>query len=326
VRERAVLIAEFCQNHKGDREILRRMVHEAAGAGADYAKLQAIRSRDLTFRERFEQGEQHADGSPKTIQRPFTPELERLSKLDLTLDDEAWFVEECWRAGIAPMTTVFTRAAVPELRQLGYEAVKIASYDCASYPLLRDVRRSWATVVVSTGATFDEEVERAAEVLAGTDFTLLHAVTVYPTPLAEVHLRRMTFLRRFAPRVGYSDHTAPAETGLAASKLALALGATCLERHFTVLGADETRDGPVSVTPGMLRELRAFADLPRPERMARIARDHPDWERMLGSVSRPLSPDELRNRDYYRGRFASKVDGRVVYNWEEDPELDMRVG
>jgi N,N'-diacetyllegionaminate synthase len=326
VSVRPVLIAECCQNHNGDREILKRMIHEAAEAGADWVKLQAMRSRDLAFRERFEEGEPASEGSRGTIRRPYAAEVERLSKLDLTLEDEAWFVAECWRAGAAPMTTVVTRTAVPELRELGYEGIKIASYDCASYPLLRDVRRFWSTIVVSTGATFDEEVARAAETLAGTDLTLLHAVTVYPTPLDEVHLRRMSFLRRFTPRVGYSDHTAPAQTGLAAAKAALALGATCLERHFTVLGADDSRDGPVSVTPAMLRELRAFADLPRAERMARVAREHPDWERMLGSASRPLTPDELRNRDYYRGRFASRLDGRVVYNWEEDAELDALVG
>jgi N,N'-diacetyllegionaminate synthase len=316
---RPMLIAECCQNHNGDREILRRMIHEAAEAGADHVKLQSIRSRDLTLRERFEEGEIGPDGEPRTIKRPYGPELERLAKLDLTLADEAWFVEECRRAGVAPMTTVFTRAGVLEVEGLGYEAVKIASYDCASYPLLRDVRSRWSTIVVSTGATFDEEIERAADVLAGAEYTFLHCVTIYPTPLDELHLGRMGFLRRFTPRVGYSDHTRPAETGLWASKLALALGATCVERHFTILPADRSKDGPVSITPELLRELRAFADLSRPERMKQIRAGFPEWEGAVGQARRPLSSEELRNRDYYRGRFASKVDGRDVYNWEDEP-------
>lgn len=317
---RPILIAECCQNHNGDRDILQRMIHAAAEAGADHVKLQTIRSRELTRRERFEEGEVADDGTTTAIKRPYGPELERLSNLDLSLEDEAWFIEECWRAGVAPMTTVFTRAAVPEVCDLGYEAIKIASYDCASYPLLRDVRRFWSRIYVSTGATHDEEIRKAAEILKGSNFSFLHCVTIYPTPMSELHLRRMAFLRRFTPNVGYSDHTKPADTGLWASKIALALGASCIERHFTILEADQSRDGPVSVTPSMLRELREFADLSRSERMARVREGYPSWGETLGQARRPLSSDELLNRDYYRGRFASRVGERWLYNWEEDEE------
>lgn len=319
---RPILIAECCQNHNGSREILKRMIHEATAAGADYVKLQTIRSAELTHRPRFDTGEVGPDGQVRVIQRPYAAERERLARLDLTLDDEAWFVDECVRAGVAPMTTCFTRAAAWQVKDLGYEAVKVASYDCPSFPLLRDLRRWCKTLVVSTGACFDTEIERAAEELSGVDLTLLHCVTIYPTAFEQMHLRRMTWLRRFAPRVGLSDHSRTAADGLRASRLALALGADCIERHFTVLGESETKDGPVSITPAMLSELRAFADLPRPERMARLVADDPDWEPGLGHAQRELSAAELLNRDYYRGRFASKVDGRNVFNWEDVP-LDL---
>jgi N,N'-diacetyllegionaminate synthase len=317
---RPVLIAECCQNHNGSRETLKRMIHEAAAAGADYAKIQAIRSREVAHRERFEQGVSE-NGVQKVIKRPYQPEVERLAKLDLTLDDEAWFVEECRRAGIASMTTVFTRTGCREIADLGFSAVKVASYDCKSYPLLRDLRKYWQTIIVSTGATLDDEIARAAQELAGTDLTMLHCVTLYPTPLSELHMRRMDWLRRFSAKVGFSDHTKPADTGLAASKIAFALGADCIERHYTVLEPGETRDGPVSITPAHLRELRAFADRPRPERMAIVKKEHPEWEQTLGKVHRALSPAEWLNRDYYAGRFVSKVGGRDVFNWE-DVDLD----
>lgn len=319
---RPILIAECCQNHKGDREVLKRMIHVAAENGADYVKIQALRSREVTFRERFEEGITDADGTVRAIKRPYQTEVDRLSKLDLTLDDEAWFVTECLRAGVAPMTTAFTRTAAREIKDMGYEAIKVASYDCRSYPLLRDLKRWWSTLFVSTGATFDEEIERAAEVLQGVDFTFLHCVTIYPTPMEEMHLRRMSYLRRFTPKVGFSDHSAPAKDNLWASKIALALGADCVERHFTVLDAGETRDGPVSITPEMLRELREFADRPRRERMEIVQREYPDWERTLGSARRKLSHTEMLNRDYYAGRVASKVGGRDVFNWE-DVEIDV---
>lgn len=313
-----IIIAEACQNHNGDRELLKRMIHEAAEGGADYVKIQSIRAREVAFRERFEAGVTGPDGLQKAIKRPYAPEVERMKRLELSLDDEAWFVEECLRAGIRSMTTVFTRSTAAEVKDLGFEAVKIASYDCASFPLLRDVRKWWSQVVVSTGATHDAEIERAAEELRGTPFVFLHCVTIYPTPIPEFNLKRMNWLRRFTPHVGLSDHSRVSSDGVWASKIALALGAEWIERHFTVLGVDDTKDGPVSITPTHLRELRAFADRPRLERMAILRREYPEWEKALGRIRRSLSHAELLNRDYYRGRFASKNGDRVVYNWEDD--------
>ncbi|MBX2916340.1 MAG: N-acetylneuraminate synthase family protein [Cyclobacteriaceae bacterium] len=315
---RPILIAECCQNHNGDQEILKRMIYSAAEHGADYVKIQAIRSRELTHRERFDEGVTE-NGTVKVIKRPYAPELERLSKLDLSLDVERWFVEECWKAGVAPLTTAFTRTAAAEIKDLGYEAIKVASYDCASFPLLEYLRKYWNTIFVSTGATHDEEIEQAAAILQGTNFSFLHCVTMYPTPMEELHLRRMTYLRRFTNKVGYSDHSKIADTDLWASKIALALGADCVERHFTILEPHETKDGPVSINPKQLKELRVFADRDRQERMAIITKEYPQWVNSLGQANRPLSQAELLNRDYYRGRFASKVKDKVIYNWEALP-------
>ena len=317
---RPTLIAECCQNHNGRRDVLQSMIQQAAENGADYVKIQAIRSREVAFRERFEEGVTDADGTKRVIKRPYAPERERLAKLDLSIEDEQWFVTECLRYGVKPMTTVFTRSAAREVKDLGYEAVKIASYDCRSYPLLRDVKQWWSTIVVSTGATYNEEIEQAAEILKGVDdLTFLHCVTLYPTPMNELHFRRMGYLRRFSAKVGFSDHSAvtPGDK-MWATKISLALGATCVERHYTILPAGESRDGPVSITPSMLAELRAFADRPRPEMMEIVRREYPEWEKALGQAQRTLSPAELLNRDYYSGRFATHLpNSRVVYNWED---------
>ena len=312
-----ILIAECCQNHNGNREILKKMIHEAAANGADYVKIQAIRSKELTHRERFDTGKTDEKGNTLVIKRPYQPEFERLSKLDLSLDDEAWFVEECWRAGVAPMTTAFSRTGLREIKDLGYEAIKIASYDCASFPLLRESKQYCKTIFVSTGATYDHEIAKAAEILSDVDFHILHCVTIYPTPMDDLNLRRMSFLRKFCRHVGYSDHSKVETTHLWASKIALALGASCIERHFTVLEKDETRDGPVSIRPHQLKELYDFSRLGRNEMMAIIRKEYPEWEKSLGSATRPLSHAELLNRDYYRGRFASLVNNEFIYNWEE---------
>lgn len=315
--ERALLIAECCQNHMGRRDVLGRMIHEAAENGADYVKIQALYSKDLAFRERFEEGDTGPDGSVRAIRRPYAAERDRLAGLDLDPDDEQWFVDECARAGVRSMVTVFTREAAPRLGSMGFDAVKIASYDCPSYPLLRDVRQHWARIFVSTGATRDHEVRRAASELRGTSFAFLHCVTLYPTPPDQLHLRRMAFLRSFTPEVGFSDHTRPAADGLVASKAALAFGADVVERHFTVLDPGETRDGPVSIDASMLKELRDFADRPRPERVSMLRAAFPGWESTLGEAHRELTQPELLNRDYYAGRVVSTIGGRRLSNWED---------
>jgi N,N'-diacetyllegionaminate synthase len=312
-----IIIAECCQNHNGNLEILKRQIHAAAENGADYVKIQAIRSRELTHRVRFEEGLVDENGHIRAIKRPFSAEYERLKKLDLTLENERFFVEECWRSGIAPMTTAFSVTASREIKDMGYEAIKIASYDCASYSLLREVKKYWSNIFVSTGATYDDEIEKAVNELKNVNLYLLHCVTIYPTPMENLNLRRLGYLRRFSNKVGYSDHTHVETTDLWASKIALALGASCIERHFTVLEKDETKDGPVSIKPYQLRELCEFAKLSRFEMMSIIKEKYPSWETTLGSAQRELTPEEKLNRDYYRGRFASLVDGNHIYNWEE---------
>jgi sialic acid synthase SpsE len=315
MNDKSIIIAECCQNHNGKKELLKKMIHMAAENGADYVKIQAIKSRDLSFRERFENGEIDNEGLIKTIKRPYKAELERLEKLDLTLDDEFWFVRECKIAGVKSMTTIFTRTAVKEVSETGYDAIKIASYDCASIPLLNDIKKLNKKMFISTGATYDSEIQEAVNNLKDVDFELLHCVTIYPTPLNELHLNRIKFLKKFTPNVGYSDHSKPSKTGLMASKIALALGATNIERHYTVLSENETKDGPVSINPEMLNQLRFFADLNNSDQWEIINKDYPNWKVSLGNANRKLSHLELLNRDYYRGRFINRIGDNEFFNW-----------
>jgi len=312
------IIAELCQNHKGDRSVLKDMIWEAARAGADYAKIQSIRADELTSRERFEEGCVEG-GVVKTIARPYKAEYVRLKPMDLDEETHLWFIEECGRAGIKPLTTVFTRAVVRMAARLPWREVKVASYDCGSYPMLRELRANFEHLYVSTGATYDEEIEEAARILDGHRFTFLHCITIYPTPLGELNLARMNYLRRFTPTVGFSDHSLVARDGIKASIVAISLGADVIERHFSVLPPEATKDGPVSISPRLLRDLVAFARMPVEEVQAHIEKDIPEASQMMGRERRALSHAELLNRDYYRGRFASRLGGSWVYNWEDRP-------
>jgi len=314
------IIAELCQNHNGAESILREMVFAAAESGADYAKVQSMLADDLTRRDRFEEGRWEGD-TQVAIKRPYRPEYERLKPMDLDDDAHFRFVETCREAGIKPLTSVFSRSRVPFLASLGFDAIKVASYDCASLPLLRELKENFSHLYISTGATHDDEIRAAAECLGNHPFTFLHCVTIYPTPLDKMHLARLKYLRRFTPYVGFSDHSLVARDGIKASAVALHLGANVIERHFTVLKPEETKDGPVSIDPPQLAELVRVARMTTEERRDWIAREIGDFSQMIGTAKRSLSQAELLNRDYYRGRFASRVGDDIVYNWEDRPVI-----
>jgi sialic acid synthase SpsE len=306
------IIAEFCQNFNGDQEILKKLIYAAAAAGATHAKLQSYLSSELTPRPEFEIGD------PRGIDRPYQPEFERLKKADLSDEDVKWFIKECKIAGITPLITIFTRGRAKTLGPLGWDEVKIASYDCASWPLLNDLKPYFKHFYISTGATYDEEIKKTAEFMADKSFTFLHCVTKYPTKLEDSNLARLKWLRQFTPSIGYSDHSLVARDGILASLAALALGADVIERHFTVLEADKTKDGPVSITPELLKELVDWSKKEPTEIKEYLDKIKPDWQEiMLGSAKRELTEEELRNRSYYRGRFATRVGDDWVYNWED---------
>ncbi len=309
------IIAEFCQNHRGNLDTLKEMVRAAAEAGADYAKIQSMRADDLVYRERFEEG-RVIDGKPYAIKRPYKDEYQRLKPMDLSDEAHGTFIDECKSAGIAPLTTVFSRSRIPFLAGRPWREIKVASYDCASYPMIRELAERFDHLFISTGATYDDELEKTAKILKGRSFTFLHCVTVYPTPLDRMNLARLGYLRKLAKSVGFSDHSLVERDGLKASIAALYHGADFIERHFTIMDKALTRDGPVSVNPAQLKELVAYAKMGKSE-LEEQARKIPELEAMKGKKYPGLSPEEVLNRDYYRGRFASRVKGVVVFNWEE---------
>jgi N,N'-diacetyllegionaminate synthase len=315
------IIAELCQNHLGKREILGQMIEAAARAGADYVKGQMIFSEDLTYRERFEAGAVEDNGVMKSLRRPYQPELERLQKLDLTEADYRWFVEEAIKNKVRPLLTIYSRKRIGLAAKLPWpeKVVKVASYDCASYPLLKELCEAFDHLIISVGGTFDEEIAKAAELIKsrGKKLTFLHCVTSYPNTLEMCNLARLGWLRQFTDSVGWSDHTLFERDGLKAAKTAVVLGADMVERHFTILPPDQTKDGPVSITPEALQELSEFRNLPKDKQKQLLEKELPDWPKLLGWEQREMTHKEMLNRDYYRGRFASLVNGQWIYNWEE---------
>ncbi len=321
------IIAEICQNHNGNRDNLERMIRAAAENGADIVKMQTIYSSDVTKRNRFENGAVDESGKQIVIKRPYGAEVERLSKLDLSLDDHLFFIDMCNELGVIPMTTVFARHRARDIGELPWTGkwIKIASYDCASVPFIKELAAYFDNFIISTGATYDHEIEATARAMndLGKNFVFLHCVTSYPNTVEMGNLKRMDWLRKYTPHVGWSDHSLVERDRTIMAKVAIMRGADYIERHFTIFPASETKDGPVSLTPEMLRELSDFRDLAQEEQLALIQNEYPNWEIMLGEETRDMTHTELLNRDYYRGRFASPVQNQAgpeedqwTYNWE----------
>ncbi|MDP3800087.1 MAG: N-acetylneuraminate synthase family protein [bacterium] len=316
------IIVELCQNHNGDRQVLKDMILAAKENGADIVKGQIIFSQDVTHRERFDEGEEEHNGVRKTIKRPYLAEFERMKSVDLSEDDYKFFVSECNRIGITPMLTVFSRNRISFAGSLPYQGeklVKVASYDCGSLQMIKELSEKFDNLIISTGASFDDEIKHTADFLnkAGKKFTFLHCVTSYPNTVAMANLARMEWLRQFTPNVGWSDHSLISRDGIKMSKVAIMLGADYIERHFTILPADKTKDGPVSINPEQLKELSLFAKLSKDEQKNIVEKEIPNWKVMVGFTERDMTHTEMLNRDYYRGRFASLVNSEWVYNWED---------
>jgi len=292
------------------------MVWRAADSGADYAKIQTIFAEDITRRERFEEG--FRDRTTNSLmKRPYAAEYARLKPLELDKKGHEVFLSECQAYGIKPLTTVFTRSRIPFAYDLGFKEIKVGSADCSSFPMIMELRERFEHIYVSTGMTFDHEVQQTARILSGSSFSLLHCVSVYPTPLEDLNLARISRLLRLAKEVGFSDHTLVEKDGLKAAAAALLLNAQVIERHFTIVDRSVTKDGPVSINPRELKELVEISRMSKEELRKYVNLQVPELNLMIGVEDKTPSDEELRNRDYYRGRFASRVNGNMIYNWED---------
>ncbi len=308
-------IAEFCQNHNGDFELLKEMIYAAKESGCEYAKIQTIFANMLSKRERFENGVVK-NNVTLSIKRPYDLEYQRLKKLELSIKQQEEFILICKKVGIKPLTTIFTKDSLEMIKKIGFDDIKVASYDCSSIPLLNLIKNKFNKIFISTGATYDSEIKKAAQELNNFDVTFFHCVTMYPTPLSEYHLSRMNFLRNFSTEVGWSDHSLVDRDGILGSCAAVYFGADWIERHFTILSSSETKDGPVSINPNQTKELIEFSKLSKSDQRLYLEENFKNYNITLGQEKRDLSSSELLNRDYYRGRFCSNSFKKSKFNWE----------
>lgn len=248
---KTLIIAEAGVNHNGDLDMARRLVDVAAEAGADLVKFQTFKADRLVATDApkaaYQQRASHADETQHAMIR----------RLELSPAAHEALIGHCKSRGIGFFSTAFDLESIDLLVSLGLDRFKIPSGEITNLPYLRRIGSFGKPVLLSTGMASMADIEAALEVLetVGTPrdrITVLHCNTEYPTPMGDVNLRAMQTLQRaFDVTVGYSDHTEGIEIAVAA----VALGATVIEKHFTL---DRSLPGPdhrASLEPGELRAM-----------------------------------------------------------------------
>lgn len=273
---RVLVIAEAGVNHNGDPALARRLVEEAARAGADLVKFQTFSADRLVT-----QSARKADYQRQTTDATESQHA-MIRRLELSEAAHRMLAGHCRQHGIGFFSSGFDEASIDFLAELGLECFKIPSGEITNLPYLRHIGRLGKPVILSSGMSRLDEIEAALRVLeaAGTRrglITVLHCNTEYPTPMEDVNLRAMqTIKEAFGVAVGYSDHTEGTEVAVAA----VALGATVIEKHFTL---DRNLPGP---------DHRASLE---PDEFKAMVRAIRNIELALGDGTKRPSPSESKN-------------------------------
>lgn len=247
--DRVIIIAEAGVNHNGSVSLAKKMVDAAKEAGADYVKFQTFVPQALvaSYASKAEY-QKAATGSDET-------QLQMLNKLALTKDNFKELRDYCSTVGIGFISTPFDMGSIDFLESFDMDFWKIPSGEVTNFPYLVAMAKTGRKIIMSTGMCNLSEIKDAIEVLESNgadDITLLHCNTQYPTPFDDVNLQAIkTISESTGKPVGYSDHTLGIEIPIAA----VAIGASVIEKHFTL---DRNMGGPdhkASLTPDELKEM-----------------------------------------------------------------------
>ena len=281
---RTLIIAEAGVNHNGSLEMAKQLVDSAKACGADIVKFQTAKLDSLVSKTAHMADYQKKNTGKEESQK------DMLKKLLLSFDEFIELAQYCKEVGIYFLSTPFDIESIHFLNNM-QDIWKVPSGEITNYPYLVEIAKTGKKVILSTGMAEMEEIESALRVLEenGTrDITILHCTTEYPAPLKDVNLNVMRTIREtFGHPVGYSDHTQGIEVDLAA----VALGATVIEKHFTL---DRNLPGPDHKASLEPNELKAMVDGIRKIELA------------LGSYEKIPSEVEIKNRDVARKSIVAK--------------------
>ena len=279
-RKRVIIIAEIGVNHNGSLELAKRLVDEAASAGADYAKFQTFQAAKLA-----------ATDAPvadyQKLQFEGSNQVDLLASLELTHREFEEIVAHCESVGIGFLTTAHDLDSAAFVFDLDSDFVKVPSGDITNFPFLQLVGGQGKPVLLSTGASNEDEVFEAisvleAEGLSRQQITVMQCTTEYPAPIHDANLLAMVRMsKKWGVGMGFSDHT----EGHVAAVAAIALGATVLEKHITLDRSMVGPDHAASLEP------TEFATMALAVRGVSVA---------LGSDQKRITSSESRNREIIR--------------------------
>ena len=272
-----LIIAEAGVNHNGSIELAKQLVDKAVEAGVDYIKFQTFKASKLVTRDA-----RQAEYQQKNIGDGNDSQYQMLKNLELSAEEHTMLVDYCHGKGIHFLSTAFDFDSIDLLDSFHLNLWKIPSGEITNYPYIKRIAQKQGNVILSTGMSTPEDIRNAVNVLlkwgkTKEQITILHCNTEYPTPFEDVNLLAMqSIARQFGTQVGYSDHTRGIEVPIAA----VALGATVIEKHFTL---DRNMPGPdhkASLEPD---ELKAMVSAIR------------NIEKALGSSEKKVSDSERKN-------------------------------
>jgi len=282
------IIAEAGINHNGSLKIAKKMVDVAASSGADAIKFQTFHAQSLVSKFAPKAMYQKKNTSKNESQQ------DMIRKLELSLDIHKELIRYCCTKKIIFLSSPFDLGSIDLLARLGLKTFKIPSGEITNLPYLRKIGSLRRKIIMSTGMATLAEVKDALDILvrSGTkkkDIIVLHCNTEYPTPFKDVNLLAMVTIKNvLGVQVGYSDHTLGIEVAIAA----VALGASVIEKHFTLNNDMAGPDHRASLEPDELM------------RMVNAVRN---VEIALGSRVKKASPSEKINRGVVRKSIIARV-------------------
>ena len=285
---KTIIIAEAGVNHNGDIETAKKLIDAAADSGVDYIKFQTFKADRIVTKNA-----KKADYQIKNQDKSNDSQFNMLKKLELTEKDHYKLIEYCKSKKIKFMSSAFDIEGLKLLNKLNLDFFKIPSGEITNYPYLNKISKFNKKVVLSTGMSNIGEVKIALDILinSGTkknNIIVLHANTEYPTQMQDVNLRAMvTMGKEFGVNFGYSDHTLGIEVDIAA----VAIGAKCIEKHFTLNCQMEGPDHKASLEP---HELKAMVEAIR------------NIELALGNGVKKPSKSEFQNIQIVRKSIVAK--------------------
>ncbi len=278
------IIAEAGVNHNGSFALACKLVDAAKEVGADCIKFQTFKSENLVSRS-AKKAEYQKMTTGDSLQQ------DMLKKLELSFDEFIQLKDYCEKVGICFLSTPFDLDSIDFLNSIDMPFWKIPSGEVTNLPYLLALAKTGKPVVMSTGMCTLQEIRAAIDVLQAngtTEIKLLHCNTEYPTPFEDVNLKAMQTMRdEFHLEVGYSDHTKGIEVPIAA----VALGATIIEKHFTL---DRNMEGP---------DHKASLE---PQELAEMVCCIRNIEKALGSGDKTPSPSEKKNIAVARKSIVAK--------------------